>query len=320
MTDLRCSVQSRSRGELPVGSATSADRFILVELPTPWPANIEDHPIVAELLATAGPTPDVTRILGIRGADESNAPTHRRSCKILVYRKTPGQPFTRFAGFETTVGHRELATGLAAAFADDLTSFTSIEIDLRNPASSTHDVLICTHGSRDRCCGQVGSLLFLELAGRLPANIRLWRASHTGGHRFAPTGVSFPDGLTWAFLDGHLLSGIINRTLDPAQLHSHLRGCAGFEGAEQVADAAAFGEVGWEWIDQPRAVVTKPRGELETELYIAGPRRQFTVRVVADTSAPVPVCGEPIEAAKKTSPQYLVSSIEENTASLKENT
>lgn len=316
MTDLRCSVQSRSRGELPGGSATSADRFILVELPTPWPSSIEEHPIVAELLATAGPRPDVTRILGIRG--ESDSATDHRSHRVLVYRKTPGQPFTRFAGFETTLDPGELATGLAAAYADDLTGFTPIGIDLRDPASSTHDVLICTHGSRDRCCGQVGSLLFLELAGRLPANIRLWRASHTGGHRFAPTGVSFPDGLTWAFLDGHLLSGIINRTLEPAQLHSHLRGCAGFEGVEQVADAAAFGKVGWEWIDQPRAVVSKPLGELETESYIAGPRRQFTVRVVADTAAPVPVCGEPIEAAKKSAPQYLIASLQENTASPEE--
>lgn len=319
MTDLRCSVQSRSRGELPGGSATSADRFILVELPTPWPASIEDHPIVARLLAAAGPSPDITRILGIRGADEPDASTDQSSRKILIYRKTPGQPFTRFAGFETTLAAGQLATGLAAAYADDLTDFTPIEIDLRDPAISTHDVLICTHGSRDRCCGQVGSLLFLELAGRLPANIRLWRASHTGGHRFAPTGVSFPDGLTWAFLDGHILSGIINRSLEPAQLHSHLRGCAGFDAAGQVADAAAFSEVGWEWIDQPRAVVTNPLGELETELYIAGPRRQFTIRVVADTAAPVPVCGEPIEAAKKSSPQYLVASLEENTASLGEN-
>ena len=311
MTDLRCSVQSRSRGELPGGSATFADRFILVELPTPWPASIEDHPLVAEILA-AGPTPDVTRILGIRGASETDTGNEAIGRKILVYRKTPGQPFTRFSGFETTLPTHQLAAGLAAAYLDDLTGFTPIEIDLRNPTESPMDVLVCTHGSRDRCCGQVGSLLFLELADRLPANVRLWRASHTGGHRFAPTGISFRDGLTWAFLDGHLLSGIISRTLDPTELHGHLRGCAGFESAEQVADAAAFGQVGWEWLDQPRLVVTTPLGDHETELYVAGPRRQFTVRIIEDTAAPVPVCGEPIEAAKKSSPQYLVTALEEN--------
>ncbi|MDA3038454.1 MAG: hypothetical protein O3C27_02800, partial [Actinomycetota bacterium] len=247
VTDLRCSVQSRSLGELPGGSATSADRFILVELPTPWPASIEDHPMVAEVIAT-GPTHDVTRILGIRGGSETPNGDEEAVRKILVYRKMPGQPFTRFAGFEATFGTDRLAKGLADAYSGDLAGFTPIEVDPRHPTESTLDVLICTHGSRDRCCGQAGSLLFLELADRLPDNVRLWRASHTGGHRFAPTGISFPDGLTWAFLDGHLLSGIISRTLDPAALSSHLRGCAGFEGVEQVADAAAFGQVGWDWL------------------------------------------------------------------------
>ena len=304
MTDLRCSVQSRSLGELPGGSATAADRFVLAELPLPWPAKIEDHPLLA------GPQrPDAglgtTRVLGIRRAAEAGSAT---TSKLLVYSRTPGAPFDGFRGFEADVPNEQLAERLKSVLQGDSSGL--------RPVDATQDVLLCTHGSRDRCCGQAGSLLFLELAGRLPAGVRLWRTSHTGGHRFAPTGVSFPDGLTWAFLDAHLLAGIVDRSIDPAELHSHLRGCAGFDGPDQVADGAAFAKVGWEWIDQPRTTVTtvlaSAASRVEREVYVAGPRRQFTVTVIEDDPVPVPPCGEPLTEATKTSPQFVVTAVTEH--------
>ena len=38
MTDFRCSLDSEARGEGLAGTASRADRFVLVEFPTPWPA------------------------------------------------------------------------------------------------------------------------------------------------------------------------------------------------------------------------------------------------------------------------------------------
>ena len=62
------------------------------------------------------------------------------------------------------------------------------------------DVLVCTHGTRDTCCGSLGTRLWRDLdAGG--ATVR--RTSHTGGHRFAPTAVTFR---WWKPTTGHCSS------------------------------------------------------------------------------------------------------------------
>lgn len=54
-------------------------------------------------------------------------------------------------------------------------------------------VLVCTHGSRDRCCGVLGGAAFAGLRKILPDAV--WQVSHLGGHRFAPTALCLPFGL-----------------------------------------------------------------------------------------------------------------------------
>jgi len=52
--------------------------------------------------------------------------------------------------------------------------------------------LICTHGNRDRCCGTLGGAIFASMRRQEPNWV--WQCSHLGGHRFAPTALSLPDG------------------------------------------------------------------------------------------------------------------------------
>ncbi|MGL5407031.1 MAG: sucrase ferredoxin [Propionibacteriaceae bacterium] len=52
--------------------------------------------------------------------------------------------------------------------------------------------LICTNGKRDVCCAVRGRPL-AESAAQIAPD-RVWEASHTGGHRFAPTAVVLPTG------------------------------------------------------------------------------------------------------------------------------
>ena len=60
-------------------------------------------------------------------------------------------------------------------------------------------LLVCTNGRRDVCCAIRGRPVALEAAARAPG--RVWESSHTGGHRFAPTGVLLPHGAALARLD-----------------------------------------------------------------------------------------------------------------------
>jgi len=66
--------------------------------------------------------------------------------------------------------------------------------------SDTPVLLICTNARRDVCCAVRGRPVALESALQRPG--RVWECSHTGGHRFAPTGVLLPHGQAFARLSG----------------------------------------------------------------------------------------------------------------------
>ena len=309
--DLRCSVITKGLGERPAGSAGGAERYILVELPLPWPKKIDRHLLIAE--ATQAPleadSPTST-ILGIRRTDEPSTGSHR----IIVYDRR--QPFDGFNRRELSVETTGLADAVASlvvpALGDLSVGESAADADLM-------DVLLCTHGSRDRCCGQLGTRLHIELDGSLGPNVRLWRTSHTGGHRFAPTGIVFPAGDTWAYLDADLARGIVTRSIDTTELVEHYRGNVGITGRpEQIVDGLAFLDRGWDWLAQPRMVssVTEDlalqdsgsasaTAEVTASVVTAAGRLDATM--VAEDPLPVPVCGEAIEISVKATPQYRVT-------------
>jgi hypothetical protein len=59
-------------------------------------------------------------------------------------------------------------------------------------------LLICTNSKRDVCCSVRGRDVALQSASQRPGQV--WECSHTGGHRFAPTGVLLPHGQTYGRL------------------------------------------------------------------------------------------------------------------------
>lgn len=59
-------------------------------------------------------------------------------------------------------------------------------------------LLVCANSRRDVCCAVRGRPVALECSSERPG--RVWECSHTGGHRFAPTGVVLPHGQIFARL------------------------------------------------------------------------------------------------------------------------
>jgi hypothetical protein len=173
-------------------------------------------------------------------------------------------------------------------------------------------VLVCTHGKRDACCGSLGTRLATALPG-LGAGVRVWRTSHTGGHRFAPTAVLLPEGTAWAYLDLDTLVGISDRTLDLDDAVRRYRGCTGLEGPEvQAAEREALRTVGWAWLDHRRsgAVVARDGGRTRVRLDGVAPdgaRTSFEATVEVARLVPVPDCGKPLSEARKSSPELRVS-------------
>jgi len=82
-----------------------------------------------------------------------------------------------------------LAEGDIAAVQDTLPEFE------RSPVPV---LLVCANSRRDVCCAVRGRPVAMESSLQRPG--RVWECSHTGGHRFAPTGVLLPHGQTFARL------------------------------------------------------------------------------------------------------------------------
>ena len=290
--DLRCAPQAVELGLDPRGTATRCDVLVLIEHGGAWPAKIEE----LDLIAGLPPLPPRHRILTTRGSGDD--PT------LSVWRVGADLTFT---GTDYEVLPDRLPEAMAAVAdggepseADGVTSL----------GQAPPEVLICGHGRRDTCCGNFGIRLLQQAETRAAdawPGVRVRRCSHTGGHRFAPTGITLPDGRMWAFLDLDLLDAAVTGRPHPGLLDAN-RGLMGLDPMAQVAEAAAWERIGPDWTSTRPQVET---GDGSTHLVTGGSEgTTFEVVVEQAGSVPVPVCGAPIDEAHKTSPVYQVRSLE----------
>jgi hypothetical protein len=169
--------------------------------------------------------------------------------RALYLHKPPG-PFVTYDKSEYAVPEGEIVP-LVEALAegqDGLSRFERYEED----TSRVRDILVCTHGSHDACCGKFGYPVYETLrygyAGASKRQLRVWRTSHIGGHRFAPTLIDFPEGRYWGNLEPEALEKLVLRKGPVSELGRFYRGLAGLSGKfEQIVEREIFMREGWEW-------------------------------------------------------------------------
>ncbi len=293
----RCSTWTRAHDVDPIGSAGSFDAAILVALPLPWPADVADIP---ELTAASGAP-------GVRVMTVVPQLADAGSGRVLVVHRRR-MSTNHLAGVDHEVERDGLVELLATLTAAPLEP----HLDLPSVVGeSPPEVLVCAHGRRDACCGRWGTLLHVELASR-GVEARVWRCSHTGGHRFAPTAITLPEGRAWAYMDVDLLDGVVRRTGDVHELARHDRGTTALDPWAQVVERAVFEARGWAWLDAPpvtaSTAVAADGGSAQVTLTWEGGRAEGVVEVTR--VLPVLVCGAPPEQAKKTSPEYALTRLE----------
>lgn len=81
-------------------------------------------------------------------------------------------------------------------------------------------LLVCTNGKRDVCCALRGRPVAVAAADQRPGLV--WETNHTGGHRFAPTGVLLPWGVTLARLDPELAVLAVDAAAQRGELAARL--------------------------------------------------------------------------------------------------
>lgn len=301
-----CAAFSQAQAEDPIGMASAAERYVIMELAPPWERDIRHSPHfppdLAQALerAQAQPLHLTTRFHCIAPDPEYSAPGHTR---FLVFQKPAGAIVT-FERHEFLVPE-----ALAPAIGASLIARPEVVASLagfRQRTDHVWDLMVCTHGAKDACCAKFGYPLYERLrrayAAHSGGRLRAWRTSHFGGHRLAPTLIDFPEGRYWGHLNATALERLVGRDGPVADLRRHYRGWGGLGNHfEQVFEREAFMAEGWAWVtyrkDARTVRVAEDNSRAEVELAFASPdgRAEGMYRGIVEVSGTVPYvhCLEP---------------------------
>lgn len=238
---LLCSDHAKRLSIDPGGSALAVDRILLVDVAPPWPKPATAHPLLNEIDALIQSSSVPTRLLA------ALPQTNKSALSISHYQRTGSSIYRTRYNYQSATEALQVCSHITGS---------QTELDIQQE-EAPNEILICTQGSHDVCCGSEGTRL-ANLAAKIE-NLSVRRTSHTGGHRFAPTGISMPNGRMWANLNFDLLNNIMNSSGEPSELAKHCRGWVGAKkGPAQIAERAVFSKLGWQLDKCERTITVKP--------------------------------------------------------------
>jgi hypothetical protein len=158
------------------GTATTVDRWLVLEVPGSWPRDVESGDGVPDAVQSAVS-------LWLRSASE-----RRRA----LFVRRPGRPAQSLLAF--VVHAAEAATEVRRLELGGHDELARVDLEHAGTRVQAQLVLVCGHGSRDACCALRGTAVYGALADRL-GDEELWISSHQGGHRFAANVLVLPAGL-----------------------------------------------------------------------------------------------------------------------------
>ena len=220
------------------GSAPRADFWVAVEQNGPWGSRAFTQsrldPAVGAAIETAALDAGGRALLIRRPASHADHADHPRR-QVYVAGGLGGVPWL-LAGVVPEPGQvLDLPWNLLAAAdpADVLASAGWLE------RLDGGVLLVCANGKRDLCCALRGRPLALGLERAHPG--RVWECTHTGGLRFAPTGVLLPHGQALARLTSPVAQAVL-LAADSGLLATETFGSWHDRGRGHLAASAAVAE------------------------------------------------------------------------------
>ncbi|MDQ2588843.1 sucrase ferredoxin [Saccharothrix yanglingensis] len=228
MTEPRCAAISATLDDPQAGTAATAAAWLALEQPGPWGRDALTQsrldPAIGAELARRAADAGVRVLLIRRPGRHTDAPGAPR--RVYLATTAPGASRLSAGHVVDPAGLLDLDLGALARGED--TGFGS-------PAA--HPVLlVCANSRRDTCCALLGRPLAGELAAERGEAV--WECTHTGGHRFAPTGVLLPTGYTYGRLDADFARLLLDRAAAGHVVTDRCRGRSTHGPAGQVADLA----------------------------------------------------------------------------------
>jgi len=250
-----CSLYSQANGEDPIGTATPFERCLIVELQPPWDRDVWrtsdlTKAVKRAVMQSRGSGPAV-RLLAVQPDPEGYVAEDQGPdwARVFWFTRPLQQRFRQYAyrHFHVPVVHLpELAATLARGGEPQGASREVEQQELRR------ELFLCTHNTRDACCGRFGQEMYDRLRRTQSAQgdqgWRVWRTSHLGGHRLAPTLMDMNAGRSY----GHLTPAAVHALLFPEQgtldeLLNCYRGWSGLQMYEQIVEREIWRREGWAW-------------------------------------------------------------------------
>jgi len=315
MTQFFCAEQSRQSGVDIIGTASEHQVYVAIECPPPWESYDLDSKGIPEDLRSLGEEiyndydRYQTRFLLIHNEHLKQDNLTR----VLVFRKPSG-----FAtAYEKQEFHLEsideVAPLVRQVVMGEPGDATPVEVPSR-------DLLVCTHGSRDRCCSRFGAPIYHH-ARKLVAELglqhtRIWQASHIGGHRMAPTAIDFPSARYYGYLDADSLKSVLTHSSDIRCLETIYRGWGVLPWAAQVLEKHLLLTHGWNRLNYAVAAQVLEHNDEETYNRVeltyqtpTGERQTYQAEIVADESGTVAIQGSCASEKRSTVTPYQVQNL-----------
>jgi hypothetical protein len=246
MNKFFCADNSREIEEDIIGTATNYQTYILVECPTPWvyeafnskwvPDNLRS--LVEEIQNAKLPI-----LFLLIANDESHK---EQETTLLIYQQQEGLS-QGYRQREFKLPNIEKVAGVVSKW------LTGATVDYEIESSITRDILVCTHGSHDQCCARYGNPFYFysqnTIADLQLNHTRIWKSSHFGGHRFAPTAIDFPQGRYYGLLDQDTFKSILTHTGDIQCLDKVYRGWGILPNPLQILEKELMLRLGWDWFN-----------------------------------------------------------------------
>lgn len=245
-----CSTQSLLFNENLIGTAPSTKIYILIEHKQPW-ANeaFESKAITQKLRSILNKYRNSARFLLVCNENTK----HKTNVKVMFYVQNNQERFSHaFTLYEAECSNHEHVCETIEMY------FLYHKLPSKTSSTQTRNILICTHGKFDLCCGKYGKPFYIksnEILYKINAHkkVEIWESSHFGGHRFAPTIIDFPDGRYYGRLNEEIFTSIINRTGYLNQTLSSYRGWSTLPKVAQVVEKQLMLDIGWQWFNASAA-------------------------------------------------------------------
>lgn len=293
--DFFCSDLSQDANEEMAGTAVHVDTWFLLEYAGPWREKAttdNDLPADVQQWLTALPAlVENGRVQLIK------QPASGSNMTVRFFVAVVNTPAPRL--YEFSVGAYE------ALFDIDIPALIRGDAAYSDHLRPDPLYLVCTNGKRDRCCALHGIAVADALA--TTAGDAVWQTTHLGGHRFAATLVTLPDGICYGRLT----------TNDAATLLAHhqrgelwlekMRGRATSDAVAQLAEVLLRRQTGQLSQDAYRHHKTTTT-DIGWQVSFTNPAQQ-TSSVTLTAAPPLELTASCGSSKRKTIPQYTLVAI-----------